>query len=154
MNFNDRHLALKKIEPTARVSSLAAIGFPGEWRGRGSKFPAVIGHEAIVSEYARVQAGCERDTIVGEGAFIMAGAHIGHDAIVGANSDICPNAVICGLAEIGAGVKVYSGAVVSPNVKVGDGAIIAANSTVTKDVPDNQVWGGSPAKFIRMREGF
>ena len=35
-----------------------------------------------------------------------------------------------------------------PNIIVGENSIIAAGSVVNKDVPDNQVWGGVPAKFI------
>jgi acetyltransferase-like isoleucine patch superfamily enzyme len=36
-------------------------------------------------------------------------------------------------------------------VTVGDNAVIGTNSVVTKDVPDNAVVGGVPAKIIRMR---
>ena len=46
---------------------------------------------------------------------------------------------------IGAGVKILDG------VSVGRDAILAAGSVVTKDVPDNAIVGGMPAKVIRMR---
>jgi len=32
---------------------------------------------------------------------------------------------------------------------IGNNVIIGAGSVVTKDVPDNQIWAGNPAKFIR-----
>jgi acetyltransferase-like isoleucine patch superfamily enzyme len=131
---------------------MAAIGYAGEWRGKASTFPAVVRDYATVSEFARVQAGVDRPTEVRENAFIMAGAHIGHDAIIGEHADICPNVVICGGASIGDHCKIYSGAVVSPGVIVHDRAIIAANSVVTRDVPPDQVWGGTPARYIRDRE--
>jgi acetyltransferase-like isoleucine patch superfamily enzyme len=46
---------------------------------------------------------------------------------------------------IASDVKILSG------VKIGDGAVIGANSLVTKDVPKYAVYGGNPAKLIRMR---
>lgn len=46
---------------------------------------------------------------------------------------------------IGAGVKIKSG------VSIGNGCIIGAGSVVTKDVPAFSIFGGVPAKLIRMR---
>lgn len=34
-------------------------------------------------------------------------------------------------------------------VKIGKNSIIGACSVVTKNVPDNEIWAGNPAKFIR-----
>ncbi len=44
----------------------------------------------------------------------------------------------------------YIGAysVLMPNTSVGRNSIVAAGSIVTKHIPDNEVWGGVPAKFI------
>lgn len=41
--------------------------------------------------------------------------------------------------------------IILPGVKLGKGAIIAAGSVVTKDVPEFNVYGGVPAKFIKKR---
>ena len=38
--------------------------------------------------------------------------------------------------------------ILMPNSSVGKNSVIAAGSIVTKHVPDNEVWGGIPAKFI------
>lgn len=39
--------------------------------------------------------------------------------------------------------------IVLKGVVIGKNSIIGAGSLVTKSVPDNQIWGGNPAKFIR-----
>lgn len=35
-------------------------------------------------------------------------------------------------------------------VKIGKNSIIGACSVVTKSVPDNEIWAGNPAKFVRL----
>ena len=37
-------------------------------------------------------------------------------------------------------------------VTIGTGSVIAAGSIVTKDIPDYEVWGGNPARFIKKIE--
>lgn len=52
---------------------------------------------------------------------------------------------------IGHHVWIGSGATILQGVHIGNGAIIAAGAVVTKDVEENTVVGGIPAKFIRKR---
>lgn len=42
-----------------------------------------------------------------------------------------------------------AGAIVLPGVTIGKNAIVAAGAVVTRDVPDNMIVGGVPAKIIR-----
>lgn len=44
--------------------------------------------------------------------------------------------------------------ILMPNCSVGKNSVIAAGSIVTKHVPDNEVWGGIPAKFIMTTEEY
>lgn len=53
-----------------------------------------------------------------------------------------------GRVTIGDNVFIGAGTVVLPGVTVGSNVIIGANSTVTKDIPDNSVVAGAPAKVI------
>lgn len=49
---------------------------------------------------------------------------------------------------------VGAGSILMPNCSVGRNSIIAAGSIVTKHVPDNEVWGGVPARFIMKTEEY
>ncbi|MBR5859457.1 MAG: acyltransferase, partial [Clostridia bacterium] len=53
-----------------------------------------------------------------------------------------------GRVNIGDNVFIGAESVVLPGVNIGNNVIIGANSTVTKDVPENTVVAGTPAKVI------
>ncbi len=59
-------------------------------------------------------------------------------------------------APIIIGNYVYIGirSIILPGVKIGNNCIIAAGSVVTKDVPDNTVVGGVPAKRIKSTQEY
>lgn len=50
---------------------------------------------------------------------------------------------------LGKNVWIGSNATILQGVKIGNNAVIAAGAVVTKDVPENTVAGGVPAKFIK-----
>lgn len=50
---------------------------------------------------------------------------------------------------IGRNAWIGAGAIILPGVTVGENVIVAAGAVVTKDVPDNTIVGGVPARFIR-----
>lgn len=51
------------------------------------------------------------------------------------------------------GNDVWIGARVTilPGVHIGNGCVIGAGSVVTKDIPDYEIWGGNPARFLKSR---
>ena len=54
----------------------------------------------------------------------------------------------CAPIKIGNNVFIGCNVTILPNIKIGNNVIIAAGSVVTKDVPNNSVIGGNPAKII------
>lgn len=55
---------------------------------------------------------------------------------------------------IGNNVFVGAGTIILPGVHVGNGVIIGAGSVVTKDIPDNSVAVGNPAKVISSLDAY
>jgi acetyltransferase-like isoleucine patch superfamily enzyme len=52
---------------------------------------------------------------------------------------------------IGDGVWLGFGVVVLDGVRIGNGAVVAAGSVVTRDIPDDAIAVGSPARVVGMR---
>src|SRR5699024_8119918 len=52
----------------------------------------------------------------------------------------------------GHNVWIGGSAIINPGVTIGDNVVIASGAVVTKDVPDNVVVGGNPAKVIKQIE--
>lgn len=48
------------------------------------------------------------------------------------------------------GAWIASGAIILRGVTIGENAVVAAGSVVTKDVKNNSMVGGNPAKFIKI----
>jgi acetyltransferase-like isoleucine patch superfamily enzyme len=87
------------------------------------------------------------------GVTIEEGALIGHNVVIATlNHSLDPNQrgnLIPAPVHIGRNVWVGANATICKGVTIGDGAVIAAGAVVTKDVPDNAVYGGVPARFIK-----
>lgn len=64
------------------------------------------------------------------------------EAEMWAYGDVC----IDSFAFIGANT------VICKPVRIGKYSVVAANSVVTSDIPDYEVWGGAPARFIKKRK--
>ena len=110
---------------------------------------------------------CGKNITVGKNVFINAcckfqdqgGITIGNGVLIGHNvtlatlnhderpdkrQNIFPKSI-----KIGDNVWIGSNATILQGITIGNGAIIGANAVVTKDVPENTIVAGVPAKIIR-----
>ena len=80
---------------------------------------------------------------------------IGHRVVLATlDHDLNPydRHLLCAPIHIGNRVWIGAGAIITRGVTIGDGAVIAAGAVVTKDVEENTIVGGVPAKFIKKIE--
>jgi len=121
--------------------------------GKGANLK--IGNNVGISASAIV---CQKEIVIGDNVLIGGNTVIydtdfhSLDPLLrkssGENSDhVNKKAVtICDNVFIGAHVTILKG------VTIGKNSIVAACSVVVKDIPENEIWGGNPAKYLRAKK--
>jgi acetyltransferase-like isoleucine patch superfamily enzyme len=127
------------------------------WIGHGSKIrvhegevrigsKSVMGQECTISAYQHVEIG--RECIIADRVMLIDFDH----GVVEVERPIRLQGIYKRDVKVGSNVWIGYGACVLRGVTVGHNSIVGTNSVVTKDVPENAVVGGVPARVIRMRE--
>lgn len=88
-------------------------------------------------------------THIGNFVSINRNSSIGHHTFIGDFVTINPGVNIAGNVVVGDNTLIGMGANVIDGITIGKNSIIGAGSLITKDIPDNVVVYGSPAKIIR-----
>lgn len=82
-------------------------------------------------------------------AYVNRNVSIGHHTTIEQLATINPGATVAGKCFIGEGVTIGAGAVINDQISIGKHSFIGAGAVVTKDIPDNVVAYGTPAKVIK-----
>ena len=89
------------------------------------------------------------ESVVGDGCFVCCGAIVAHNSTVGNYALLAGGCVFGSRVVIGDYSLVGVGANISPYVSVGKNVIIGTGAAVVKDLPDNVIAAGVPAKILR-----
>ena len=127
------------------------------WVGHGCKIRAhegevrigaktVLGQECTISAFQHVSIG--RECIVADRVMLIDFDH----GVTDVERPIRHQGIYKRDVRVGNNVWIGYGACFLRGVTVGDNAIVGTNSVVTRDVPDNAVVGGVPARLLRMRD--
>lgn len=116
--------------------------------GKGDKVE--IGDRSQLGQRLRIHGAVSigDDVVMGPEVVIMATGHNFSDLNIPINKQ---GATQEEKVVIGNNVWIGTRAIIMPGVKVGDNSIIGAGAVVTKDIEDNCVVAGVPAKLIKRR---
>jgi sugar O-acyltransferase (sialic acid O-acetyltransferase NeuD family) len=114
---------------------------------------ANIAKGVIIGDGTVVMAGgiINSDTTIGNHCIINTNSSLDHDNILGNFVTIAPGVVTGGNVIIGSFSSVSLGARVIHKINIGEHSVIGAGSVVVKDIGNQSVWYGIPAKLVRNR---
>lgn len=98
-----------------------------------------VGKDVIISYRAELDKGVP-GIHIGEGTWILAGASI-------LNHDVC-RGIDC-QTYIGKHCVIGARSMILPGLHIGNQVVVGGGSIVTKDVPDNCIVAGNPARIIK-----
>lgn len=123
------------------------------------KFVNAIHPSVIIGKNVKIGEGCvlmagvivNNDSLLGNHCFLATRASLDHDSQMGDFSSLSPGVVTGGRVRIGRATAIGLSASILHYRTIGDNSIIGSASLVTKDVGNNVVAYGIPAKVIRKR---
>jgi len=124
------------IYPSAKIERNVSIGMFSE-----------IGHNVSIGENTRIGFGC----------FIPEGVTIGKDCFVGPrvtfSNDRYPpsHPWQWQKTNIEDGVAIGAGSCIRPGITIKQGSMIGMGSIVTYDIPEDEIWAGNPARYLRSK---
>ncbi len=100
-----------------------------------------INRNSCIVSHAKISIG--NDVIIGPNLCMFDHNHK-KDVVLRRDNYDCKEIIVDNSVWIGANCSILMG------VNIGKNSIIAAGSVVVKDVPENEIWGGNPAKRIKQ----
>jgi acetyltransferase EpsM len=149
-----RHLIFGIGDCRARLSLAASVRHFGFELATAVHPRATISKDILVGPGTVVMAGAvvNPGSTIGDNVIVNTSSSVDHDCIIENGVHIGPGAHLGGGVTIGQGTWIGIGAIIKDRIRIGKDAIIGAGAVVLKEIPENVIAFGVPAKIIRKRE--
>ena len=113
--------------------------------------------KVIISDNVEICANCSiargslSNTIIGKGTKLDALVHVAHTVKIGKNCELTAGTIIGGSTTVGDSTWTGLNSTLKDNIRVGDNVIVGAGAMVIKDVENNDIVAGVPAKSIKNK---
>lgn len=158
---------LKKAKEYKNVFFINGIGNPNNFFRREeiikktstpiNQFLKIIHSSASVSKTAKIGFGSvifQNVTInsnvrIGDHVVVLPNCVLSHDDDIGDYSCIASSVSISGGVKVGKSCYIGSSSAIKEFVNIGDYSLVGIGSVVLENIPNNSVFVGNPAKFLR-----
>lgn len=129
-----------------------------KFKNIGGVFTSLIHPSTNIGSYAvEIGEGCNilsgvnisNDVTIGKGCILYYNAVVTHDCNISEFVEISPSVNVLGRVKIGKFSHIGANATILPDITIGRNVVVGAGSVVTKNIPDNTLVMGVPAKKIR-----
>lgn len=114
----------------------------------------IIGENVEIGKGVVMMAGCivNPKSKIGNFTFFATGAQIEHDCIIGDYASISAGSITGGFVELKKFSAITLGVTIIDRLIIGENTVVGSGSLVIKNLPDNVLAYGNPARIIRSRE--
>jgi UDP-N-acetylglucosamine acyltransferase len=112
----------------------------------------VIGNDNVFREYVTIHRALKPEiaTRVGDGNYLMASVHVGHDCVVGNNAIFANGAMLGGHVTVGDRAFVSGAVAVHQFCRVGRLAMVGGHARVVQDVPPFMLLDGQSSCIVGL----
>lgn len=134
------------------VIGQAGFGFEKDENGIPIHFPhlgrIVIGNNVYIGANTVIDRATLTSTIIGDHVKIDNLVHIAHNVIIGDYSYIIAGTILGGGVHIGKNCWIAPNVSIKQQLSIGDNALVGLGAVVLKNVDDNMIVVGNPAKIL------
>ncbi len=124
---------------------------------KGVKFINVIHPNAQMSKTVKTGKGVfinsgsviAAQSVLGDHVLVNRGSLIGHHTVIEDHVIISPGANVAGRVHVKKGAFIGMGSIVIDGLTIGENSIVGSGAVVIRDVPDNVIVLGIPAKVVK-----
>ena len=106
----------------------------------------IIGDDVEIGANVTIDRGALGPTVIGKGTKIDNLVQIGHNVQIGEHCIVISQVGVAGSSKLGNYVILAGQAGIAGHLKLGDKVTVGAQAGVMHDIPDGQMWLGSPAQ--------
>lgn len=153
---NRERRALNFIVAIGGERGLERIRISNELAGLGLLPVKLISPHAHVAASAHLGEGIQilsntyvgSSSQIGDYTIINNSSNVDHDCIIGRGCHLAPSSALAGNVSIGDYSFIGTNATILPNLRIGSNVIVGAGTVVTKNVSNNQIVLGCPARIV------